>query len=94
MDQLKSNSSLQKWWDCIKQLAGYPKRRAISIVNDIVNGDALANKINNFFTAITNKITLLLPEPSESQNLTNATSNLNLLSMKKACLTNCLIFLF
>ena len=32
--------------------------------------------------------------PKISLNLTNATSNLNLLLMKKVCLTNCLIFLF
>ena len=45
MDQLKSNPNLQKWWDCIKQLAGDPKRRAISSMvldNEIVTGDSLA----------------------------------------------------
>ena len=70
MDQLKSNPNLYKWWDCIKQLAGYPKRRAISSMvldNEIVTGDALANKINNFFTSITNQVTPLQPEPSENQ---------------------------
>ena len=32
MDQLKSNPNLQKWWDYIKQLAGYPKRKTISFM--------------------------------------------------------------
>ena len=58
MDQLKSDPDLQKWWDCMKQLAAYLKRRAISSMvldNEIVNsGNALVNKINDFFTSITN----------------------------------------
>ena len=32
-----------------------------------VTGDALANKINDFFTSITNEVTPLQPEPSENQ---------------------------
>ena len=70
MDQLKSNPNLQKWWDCVKQLAGYPKRRAISSMvldHEIVTGDALTNKINDFFTSNTNEVTPLQPEPSENQ---------------------------
>ena len=59
MDQLKSNPNLQKWWDCITQLAGYLKRRGISsmvLENDIVTG-ALANKLfNDLFTYITNEV--------------------------------------
>ena len=35
--------------------------------NEIVTGDALANKINDFFTSITNEVTPLQPEPSENQ---------------------------
>ena len=35
--------------------------------NEIVTGDALANKINNFFTSITNEATPLQPEPSKNQ---------------------------
>ena len=33
----------------------------------IVTGDALANRINKFFTSITNQVTSLQPEPSENQ---------------------------
>ena len=63
--------------------------------NEIVTGDALANKINDFFTSITNEVTPLQPEPSEDQfEFNECSSNLNLLLMKKVCLTNCLIFLF
>ena len=36
--------------------------------NDILTGDVLANKINDFFTSITNKITPLLPEPVEDHD--------------------------
>ena len=74
MDQLKSNPNPQKWWDCIKQLAGYPKKRAISSMvldKEILDGDVLANKINDFFTSITNEIIPLLPGIIEiSLNLT------------------------
>ena len=70
MDQLKSNPNSKKWWDCIKQLAGYPKKRAISSMvldDEILTGDVLANKINDFFTSITNEIIPLQPEPIENQ---------------------------
>ena len=98
MDHLKSNPNPQKWWDCIKQLAGYPKKRAISSMildDEILTGDVFVNKINDFFTSITNEIIPLQPESIKNQlNLTNATSTLNLLLMKKVCLINCLIFVF
>ena len=70
MEQLKSNPNPQKWWDCIKQFAGYPKRKTISSMvldNEIVVGNVLANKINDFFISITNEITPLQPESTESQ---------------------------
>ena len=35
--------------------------------NEIVTGDTLANKINDFLTSITNEVTPLQPEPSENQ---------------------------
>ena len=35
--------------------------------NEIVTGDALANKINDFFTSIANEVTPLQPELSENQ---------------------------
>ena len=35
--------------------------------NEIVTGDILANKINDFFTSITNEVIPLQPEPSENQ---------------------------
>ena len=74
MDQLKSNPNPQKWWDCIKQLAEYPKKRAISSMvldKEILDGDVLANKINDFFTSITNEIIPLQPGIIEiSLNLT------------------------
>ena len=60
----------KKWWDCIKQLAGYPKKSAISSMvldNEILTGDVLANKINDFFTSINNEIIQLRPEPIENQ---------------------------
>ena len=96
MDQLKSNPNPQKWWDCIKQFAGYPKRKAISSMvldNEIVVGNVLANKINDFFISITNELHLY------SQNLQKVSSSLmkvtfipNLLLTKKVCIINCLIF--
>ena len=70
MDQLKSNPNPKKWWDCIKQLAGYPKKKAISSMvldDEILTGDVLANKINDFFTSITNEIIPLQPEHIENQ---------------------------
>ena len=70
MDQLKSNPNPKKWWDCIKQLAGYPKKRAISSMvldKEILDGDVLANKINDFFTSITNEIIPLQPGPIKDQ---------------------------
>ena len=35
--------------------------------NESVTGDALANKINDFFTFSTNEVTPLQPEPSKNQ---------------------------
>ena len=35
--------------------------------NGIVSGDVLTNRINDFFTSITNEITLLQPVPIENQ---------------------------
>ena len=35
--------------------------------NDIVTGDALANKLNDFFTSITNEVTQLQLQHSENQ---------------------------
>ena len=66
MNQLKSNPNPQKWWDCVKQLAGYSKNKTMSSMvldNEIVDGEVLANKINDFFTSITSEIT------SYNQNL-------------------------
>ena len=70
MDHLKSNPNPKKWWDCIKQLAGYPKKRAISSMvldDEILTGDVLVNKINEFFTSITNEIIPLQPKPIKNQ---------------------------
>lgn len=64
MNQLKSNPNPRKWWDCVKQLAGYPKKKTMSSMvldNEIVAGEVLANKID-FFTPITSEITPLQPE--------------------------------
>ena len=97
VDHLKSNPNPKKWWDFIKQLAGYPKKSAIlSMVldNEILTGDVLANKINDFFTSITSEIILLRPEPIENQFEFNEFYILNLLLMKKVCLINCLTFVF
>ena len=35
--------------------------------DEILTGDVLANKINDFFTSITNEIIPLQPEPIENQ---------------------------
>ena len=63
--------------------------------NEIVTGDALANKINDFFTSITNEITPLQPEPSENQfEFNECYIESQFIIDEEVCLTNCLIFLF
>jgi hypothetical protein len=70
MDQLKSNPNPKKWWECIKQLAGYPKKKVFSSLvwdNEIINGEVLVNKINDAFTATTQEMSPLKQHPTETQ---------------------------
>ena len=58
-DQLKSNPNPKKWCECIIQLAGYPKKKVFSSLvwdDEIINGEVLANKINDAFTTTTQEM--------------------------------------
>ena len=70
VDQLKSNPNPKRWWECIKQLAGYPKKKVFStlVLDDgIVEGKALANKINDAFISVTQEMTSLEHFSRETQ---------------------------
>ena len=42
MDHLKSNPNPKKWWQCVKQLAGYPKKQVLP--NLVPDGKTLYGK--------------------------------------------------
>ncbi|CAB4023228.1 Hypothetical predicted protein [Paramuricea clavata] len=72
MDQLKSNPNPKKLWECIKQLGGYPKanKKVFSSLvcdDEIINGEVLAIKINDAFTATTQEMSPLKQPPTETQ---------------------------
>ena len=59
LEQLKLNPNPKKWWQSIKQLSGYPKRKVLSTLvvgNQVVSGKALAEKINDTFVSVTKEI--------------------------------------
>ena len=59
LEQLKLNPNPKKWWQSIKQLSGYPKKKVLSTLvvgNQVMSGKALAENINNAFVSVTKEI--------------------------------------
>ena len=56
LEQLKRNPDPKKWWDTVKQIAGYPKKKSFSSLvlgDQVVSGKQLAEKINEAFVSVT-----------------------------------------
>ena len=56
LSELKSNKNNKKWWDTVKELAGYPKKQVpLTILSEgrIISGNELAEKINAAFVYVT-----------------------------------------
>ena len=76
LNHLATNLNPKKWWDSVKELAGYNKKKQSPAIlmgadNQPLTGVALANKINDEFSVISQEYTPLqqLPENSESTDL-------------------------
>jgi hypothetical protein len=66
LEQLKRNPDPKKWWDTVKQIAGYPKNKYFSSLvlgEQVVSGKQLAEKINEPFVSATRDIPPLSPIP-------------------------------
>ncbi len=53
---MKSNKNNKKWWDTVKELAGYHKKQVpLTILTEgrIISGNELAEKINAAFVYVT-----------------------------------------
>ena len=56
LEHLKQNPDPKKWWNTVKQIAGFPKKKIFSnlvIEDQVVSGQQLADKINNTFISVT-----------------------------------------
>ena len=59
LDELQLFPNAKKWWQCIKQLAGYPKNKILSnfvVDNLVLTGKDLAQKVNDVFVSFTHDI--------------------------------------
>ena len=59
MAQLKLNPNPKKWWQSIRQLSGYPRKKVLSTLvvgNQVVSGKTLAENVNDAFVSITKEI--------------------------------------
>ena len=66
LNELKSKNNFKKWWDTVKQLAGYPKKQVpLSIVSEgrTISGNELAEKINAAFVSVTQHLDPLYSTP-------------------------------
>ena len=58
-EQLNLNPNPKIWWQSIKQLSGYPKKKVLSTLvvgNQVMSGKALAENINDAFVSVTKEI--------------------------------------
>ena len=72
LEQLKRNPDPKKWWDTVKQIAGYPKKKYFSSLvlgDQVISGKQLAEKINEAFVSVTRDISPLSPIPSPNTQL-------------------------
>ena len=66
LNELKSKNNNKKWWDTVKQLAGYPKKQVpLSIVSEgrTINGNELAEKINAALVSVMKHLDPLYSTP-------------------------------
>ena len=76
LEHLKHNPDPKKWWDTVKQIAGYPKKKSFSslvIGDQVVSGKQLAERINDTFVSVTRNVPPLRPIP-DSQLQSNYTA--------------------
>ena len=74
LNHLESNLNPKKWWDSVKELAGYRKKSQIPINffdadNQTLTGVTLANKINEEFSAVSQEYTPLRPLVRTNEHL-------------------------
>jgi hypothetical protein len=69
LEHLKRNPDPKKWWDTVKQIAGYPKKKSFSsfVLGDQVVSGKLAEKMNEAFVSVTRDIPPLSPIPSSGE---------------------------
>ncbi len=66
LNELKSNKNIKKWWDTVKELAGYPKKQVpLTILSEdrIISGNEQAEKINAAFVSVTQHLDPLRSTP-------------------------------
>ena len=77
LEHLKRNPYPKKWWDTVKQIAGYPKKKSFSSLvlgDQVISGKQLAEKINDTFVSVTRNVPPLSPIPSpDSQSQSDYT---------------------
>ena len=67
LEHLKRNPDPKKWWDTVKQIAGYPKKKSFSSLvlgDQVVSGKQFAEQISEAFVSITRNVPPLSPIPS------------------------------
>ena len=92
LEQLKLNPNPKKWWQSIKQLSGYPKKKVLSTLvvgNQVMSGKALAENINDAFVSVTKEIPPLnRPHIDIYQKIAIMTFHQSLSLKKKRCTIN------
>ena len=78
LEHSKQNPDPKKWWNTVKQIAGFPKKKTFSnlvIEDQVVSGKQLADKINNTFISVTRDLPRLRRIPSSDNQSENTYSN-------------------
>ena len=78
LEHLKQNLDPKKWWNTVKQMAGFPKKKTFSnlvIEDQVVSGQQLADKINNTFISVTRDLPPLRRIPSADNQSESTYSN-------------------
>ena len=78
LEHLKQNPYPKKWWNTVKQIAGFPKKKTFSnlvIEDQVVSGQQLADKINNTFISVTRDLPPLRHIPSSDNKSESTYSN-------------------
>ncbi len=68
---MKDNKNSKKWWDTVKQLAGYPKKQLpLTVISEgvTITGNYLAERINAAFVSVTQHLEPISSTPVTMQN--------------------------